>query len=243
MLGRPPGERLRRRRRVVRTTGAHNRPGGEAVEVGRDGVAVPIAPQVGAVVFGHDPQNVRGKATERHRAVREAPLGLWDDNSSEAYWRNREPDQPFYSVINLGVTHEGQVRLSDDQFAERTRSLTAAQRHDPLAAMLPPYYPDTPVVRENWASYHDQWRRLAAEGALTGPSAQFFAKTKPAEELYDTEADPHEVVNLADDPVHADRLAVMRAALESWIVETGDLGEVPKAELMSRFRPDGGVYD
>ncbi len=28
-------------------------------------------------------------------------------------------------------------------------------------------------------------------------------------------------------------------ALESWIVETGDLGEVPEAELVARFRPDG----
>ena len=93
------------------------------------------------------------------------------------------------------------------------------------------YMDEMPMMRE--------WRRLATKGPLTGPRAHFFAKTKPAEELYDTAADQHEVVNLADDPAHADRLATMRQALESWIVETGDLGEVPEAELVSRFRPDG----
>ena len=38
-----------------------------------------------------------------------------------------------------------------------------------------------------------EWRRLDAEGNLVGPKGLFFAKTKPAEELYDTQADPHEV--------------------------------------------------
>ena len=85
------------------------------------------------------------------------------------------------------------------------------------------------------------WRRLATAGELEGAQRHFMAATKPAEELYDTEADPHEVVNLAGDPVHADRLARMRAALDEWIVTTGDLGEIPEAELMQRFRPDG-VY-
>ena len=31
----------------------------------------------------------------------------------------------------------------------------------------------------------------------------------------------------------------MRAALDEWIESTGDLGEIPEAELVQRFRPDG----
>ena len=74
--------------------------------------------------------------TEPRRAVHDAPLGPWDDSGSEAHWRNREPDEPFFSVINLGVTREGQVRLPDDQFAE-------GRRRDGLAPFLsPPSHPD-----------------------------------------------------------------------------------------------------
>ena len=61
-------------------------------------------------------------SSEPVRAAYEAPLGPWDDSSSDAHWRNREPDQPFFSVINLGATDEGQVHLPDDQFAGRARS-------------------------------------------------------------------------------------------------------------------------
>ena len=336
--------------------------------------------------------------TETRRAVREAPLGLWDQNGEHAHWRNREPGQPFFSVFNLGASHEGQVRMPDERFAERTARLAPAARHDPAAAPLPPYYPDTLEVRRDIARYYDlvtvmdaeagdilaaleadglagdtvvffygdhgwglprgkrwvydsglrvpllvrwpgriepgtvredlvsfidfaptllalagvavpehmqgrvflgedampepeylfftrdrmdetydriravrdrrykyirnfapelpyaqriaymdlmptmqAWRRLAAAGELEGAQRHFMAGTKPEEELYDTETDPHEVSNLTGDPTHAERLARMRAALDDWIVTTGDLGEIPEAELVRRFRPDG-VY-
>lgn len=45
---------------------------------------------------------------------------------------------------------------------------------------------------------------------------------RPAEELYDLETDPLEVVNLASDPDHAARLAGFRDRLERWQRETRD---------------------
>ena len=93
--------------------------------------------------------------TETRRAVREAPLGLWDQNGEHAHWRNRAPGQPFFSVFNLGASHEGQVRMPDDRFAERTARLAPKARHDPASAPLPPYYPDTPEVRRDIARYYD----------------------------------------------------------------------------------------
>jgi hypothetical protein len=45
---------------------------------------------------------------------------------------------------------------------------------------------------------------------------------RPAEELYDVDADPHELVNLAGDPRHSGILAEMREALSQWGRETGD---------------------
>ena len=326
----------------------------------------------------------------------DAPLTAWDENGPKAHWRNRPAGRPFFAVINITTTHESQVRLPDDQFARRTAALAAAERHDPAKATLPPYYPDTPIVRRDWARYHDlvttmdkqvgailknldedgladntivffwsdhgrglprakrwlydsgthiplivRWpgklapggtiddlvaaldfgptvlslaavpipkhvqgraflgdakgapreyvfgardrmdetydiirsvrdkrykylrnyephktyaqkieymdemptmkelRRLFGEGKLTGPPALFFRATKPTEELFDTEADPHEIHNLADSPAHQEILRKLRAVHEAWRKETGDLGLVPETKLWEKMRPGG----
>ncbi|MFO0850315.1 MAG: hypothetical protein U0871_17415 [Gemmataceae bacterium] len=91
-----------------------------------------------------------------------------------------------------------------------------------------------------WLNYLDEmpitkeWRRLAFAGQLNDVQMQWFTRTKPAEELYDTQADPHEVRNLAADPAHAATLAGMRATLDKWMADTKDLGAVPEAELVKR---------
>jgi uncharacterized sulfatase len=78
------------------------------------------------------------------------------------------------------------------------------------------------------------WRKWNAEGKLNAAQKLFFAPTKPKEELYDCNADPHEVKNLADDPKHAEKLKELRAALDQWLEQTHDLGAVPEAELVKR---------
>src|SRR5438034_5228502 len=84
-----------------------------------------------------------------------------------------------------------------------------------------------------------EWRRLAAAGELKGPQAIFFQPTKPVEELYDTQNDPHEIKNLAGDPTYVKILAELRHAHEKWREETGDLGLIPEAELNEQRRPGG----
>ena len=85
----------------------------------------------------------------------ETPRTAWDESSRRAHWRNCPPDMPFFCVINFTITHESQIRLPDRQFWRRTAALEPHERHDPLKAILPPYYPDTPRVRRDWARYHD----------------------------------------------------------------------------------------
>ena len=82
-------------------------------------------------------------------------------------------------------------------------------------------------------------RALHAAGALPPAAEAWFASPRPAEELYDTRADPHEVANLAGDPAHAATLARLRAALDDWLERTGDLGALPEAALVERFWPGG----
>ena len=84
------------------------------------------------------------------------PDTVWDDSSNRAHWRNR-PDRntPFFAVFNLNVTHESQIRVADDQYKQNVARLKPEQFHDPAKATLPPYYPDTPLVRKDWARYYD----------------------------------------------------------------------------------------
>jgi hypothetical protein len=80
-----------------------------------------------------------------------------------------------------------------------------------------------------------EWARLADEGTLVGPQRAFMGAAKPAEELYDTWADPHEVHNLAAEPEYAEVRARLRAELLRWMREIVDLGLLPEPDLRARF--------
>ena len=84
-----------------------------------------------------------------------APLTAWDDSSRQAHWRNRPQGSPFFSVFNLMVTHESQIRAPEDQRKRNLARVRPEDLHDPAKAVLPHYYPDTPVVRRDWANMHD----------------------------------------------------------------------------------------
>ena len=49
--------------------------------------------------------------------------------------------KPFFAVFNLTVTHESQIRASDERHAKNTRRLTPEQRQDPGRIVPPPYHP------------------------------------------------------------------------------------------------------
>lgn len=67
-------------------------------------------------------------------------------------------------------------------------------------------------------------KELDAQGKLTKAQQAILAKTKPKEELYDLEADPHELNNLAQSPRHQKALKELRALLDGWIADTKDKG-------------------
>lgn len=72
-------------------------------------------------------------------------------------------------------------------------------------------------------NYWGSW----VEKARIDPAAAAVLRryhTRPAEELYDLTADPHELKNLADVPAHADRLKAFRADLDAWMRRQGDQG-------------------
>jgi N-sulfoglucosamine sulfohydrolase len=86
----------------------------------------------------------------------EDPLGAWDRAGNKHNdWRDRKPGQPFFSVINITVCHESQIRHGDRTHAGLLAKLKPEQHHDPDQAgkYLPPIYANTPETRKDWARY------------------------------------------------------------------------------------------
>ncbi|MGB0441605.1 MAG: sulfatase family protein [Pseudohongiellaceae bacterium] len=310
----------------------------------------------------------------------------WDDSSRTAHWRNRGPDQPFFSVFNFNITHESQIWVQ----AENPLRVP-----EDLEVPIPPYLPDTAVAQRDvrqvysnivamdeqvgqileelqqdgllestvifWYSDHggplprqkrllydaglqvpmiirypDSWRagelddqlisfvdfkstalslagieppeyvdgrafagefqssesrqyihaaadrfdrqydtiravrddrfkylrnyhpeqgyylpltyreqmpimqellRLRDQNGLTEAQSQWFRENKPAEELFDTLADPHELTNLALDPAYNDKLLELRAELDRWLSGFDDKGMMPEPDLINEIWP------
>ena len=81
----------------------------------------------------------------------------WDESSDNAHWRNRKADQPCFSIFNLMTSHQRRTMVWPyEQFLSEVQSkLEASEIHDPDKAPIPPYYPDTPVVRKTQARFYD----------------------------------------------------------------------------------------
>ncbi len=149
---------------------------------------------------------------------------------------------------------QGRPFLGPQRQPERDLVFAAADRHDEASDRIRAvrdkrykyirnYQPDTPYgqsieFRNNLATMQEMFR-LHDEGRLDPPAEWYFRSTKPVEELYDTEVDPYEIDNLANDPAMEPVLARMREAHFDWVARTGDLGAVPERELAERYWPGG----
>jgi len=82
------------------------------------------------------------------------PVETWDESSKKAHWRERKDKrQPFFSVFNFTGCHESGIGNAA-KYESVVKGLTRQDR-DEAARTLPPYYPNTPVTREDWGRYYD----------------------------------------------------------------------------------------
>ena len=100
------------------------------------------------------------------------PFTIWDYEGGDPDWNRRDGNQPFYALINFGMTHES--RMFEKNVVQQRQA--GWKQVTALADVpVPPYYPDTPVVRRDIAQQYDnihemdrrvgQWlTRLEADG-------------------------------------------------------------------------------
>ena len=90
------------------------------------------------------------------------------------------------------------------------------------------------VAYEWQSAAYQAWEKAHLAGQLNGILSRFW-ESKPAEELYDVNADPHEVVNLVTDPKHHAQLVAMRRALDQYILSINDNGFIPEGDTAEGF--------
>ncbi len=178
-------------------------------------------------------------------------------------------DERLVSLMDLGPTvlnlaglevpkvMQGQPFLGPNLPAPRSYVYAARdrmdERYDIIRAVRDQRYK---YIRnyEPWKTYYQymntaekgatmrELRTMHEQGKLPAPAERYFAPSKPTEELYDLEADPHELNNLADSAEHRDVLERMRQAHLDWVLETRDVGMIPEPEIIRRERRLGSRY-
>lgn len=125
-----------------------------------------------------------------------------------------------------------------DETVQRIRSVHDARYHYIRTFTTGPTFASLNRYKEKCFLILPLMRDLHRQGKLTGPPLDLMERHGPCEELYDTQTDPHEITNLLDSPKPEYREALhrLRAALDTWIIETNDRGVIPEPpEVVTPF--------
>ena len=110
------------------------------------------------------------------------PFSVWDVNLGNfaappdlAAWRQLPDGKPFFAMINLMSTHESRLASAeielpgDHPFKKMVEGLAKWQAANvervtnPADVVVPPYYPDTPQVRQSIAQHYDNIHYMDSE--------------------------------------------------------------------------------
>jgi len=99
-------------------------------------------------------------------------------------------------------------------------------------------YPNQPNLSlesdDHYPAGAELWKAHAA-GKTTAEQQQLFNNPCPEEELYKLSADPHQLINLADNPEYGSILNQVRKQLTAWTEQTGDT--LPENPTPNRHEP------
>lgn len=156
------------------------------------------------------------------------------------------------SLANIPIPAymQGQAFLGNEKaktprkyiFAARDRMDTEYDRvravHDKHYEYLYNYEPEKPYYQNiefrKSMPVMKEWLQLRDEGKLDSLPLRWF-QTKPQEELYDIDNDPHQLHNLAGNPKYKAKLEELRTAFQQWTKMYGDMGAVPEKEMIAKW--------
>ena len=132
------------------------------------------------------------------------------------------------------------IHAAADRFDEKYDMIRAVR--DKRFKYLKNYKPDQGYYlaldyRENMATMQELLK-LRDKGQLNKVQSQWFRKSKPPEELFDTQIDPHELHNLADNPDYKEKLSELRLECNRWMEAIDDKGDIPEEDLIRQFWPN-----
>ena len=190
------------------------------------------------------PKNFPAPAGYRAGSVDDRILSLIDLTATTLAFAGIAPPplmqgRPFLGE-NVGAprTYAFAARDRIDETVQRIRSVHEARYHYIRNYTPGPTFASLNRYKEKCFPIQPLMRELHAAGKLTGAPKELMERHGPSEELYDTQADPHEIRNLVDSPrpEHREALLRLRAALDTWIIDTGDRGEKPEPpEVVAPF--------
>jgi len=78
----------------------------------------------------------------------------WDESSGKAHYKSRPEGKPFFAIFNITASHESSLFK---------KGAAEPKRLKPGKIDLPPYLPDLPEIRKDYARYHDRITDMDSE--------------------------------------------------------------------------------
>lgn len=133
-------------------------------------------------------------------------------------------------LLGRATEHREAVFASHTGDAQMNRSpmrMLRTQRYKYILNLAPEILYTTHMDRVGREGYWDSWREKSFRDEHAA-AVLWRYHNRPAEELYDMAADPHEQHNLAGDPRHAELLTELRGRMAEWRRQQGDAETGPE---------------
>jgi N-sulfoglucosamine sulfohydrolase len=142
----------------------------------------------------------------------------------DAFLGDQKTEDPEYAFM-----FRGRAGVRYDKFrAVRSKNFRYIRNYMPYRS--PGHHSEYVMQAPSALSWEQAW----LNGKCNEIQSRYW-QPQPAEELYDTENDPWEINNLADDPAYKNVLEKMRKANRDWIRRIYDTGFIPEADLVDRL--------